>query len=537
MNHMVQKTFLAMLLVIGIVGALGGSETVIVAVVLGTIVLFTVCYAVGASVLSVTWVGLSSAVHGLLMILTWVFTKPKPSARFMGWFEKWLLFKRGDRGFLVDGYNKRLTEQLSFKSVLAVAGMGQGKSSVMVMPNLYTLDNCSIVVSDTSGEIYTQTSGYLAEKGFDILVLNLTDTSVGVTYNPLEGADGFTEVAQVANLIVRSSLQAADDQFWSAGAERLIRILITCLRNRGVAEHRNLANVHHLLNNFDSHLPDGGRIDSFIAESTGDDPLTFNDYRGFLAGNERTMLSFISSATTALSALGNPEIAGLTQTSSFDFGSLRQRKTVLYIVAREAELRFYSFLLNLFYTQLFETLLSNIDSNKLPVYLLLDEFGHLTIPNFDIYATTARKHNVALFALTQSLGQLDSRYGPNGTRTIMDSFGTSIYLPGTGLDTAKALERRLGKVQKPLEQGDQIIYREENLLNESEIIQMADNEALIIHTNRRPIRLRTKPYYRQKSMVRKSKIPPHPLQKGDRKPVSLVSLDTNQNEQEEQHPA
>ncbi len=519
--HTAQKTFLGMILALTVLFALGAidSEEGIGWVVAGLLVLFLISYATGASIFSVMWSFLSGVGRGGVATVQWVLSQKKPSARFMGWFEKWRFFDTGTQGFLVDGKSVRLSEKVSMQSVLAVGGMGSGKSSIFVMPNIYTLDDCSLVISDTSGEIYAQTSGYLAQKGFDIKVLNLMDTSVGETYNPLENANGYTDIAQVAHLIVRSSLDSDDGQFWSAGAEKIIRIMIQCLRNRGEPEHLNLANVLHLLNSFDAHLKDGGRLDQFVVESTLEDLSTYSDYRGFLAGNERTVLSFLSTATVGLDAVGNPDIARLTQTSSFDLGNLQRRKTAFFLKARQQDLRFYSFILNLFYTELFNTLLSSLDPNNLPVYLLLDEFGHLTIPDFDIYATTARKNRVAIWAFLQSRAQLESRYGDKGAETIQDGFGTQIYLPGVGLDTAKALERRLGKVQKPIEQGDQTIYREENLLNESEIIQMRGDEALLIHTNKRPVKLRTKPFYEQSDMVQKSKMEPYPLHK--RKEVGL----------------
>ena len=104
-------------------------------------------------------------------------------ARFMGFFERMLLLSASNYGFLVDGHKRRLSRKNSFQSVLTVGGMGRGKSSVFVMPNLYTLDDCSFVVSDTSGEIYQQTSGYLASKGFQVRVLNLMNPAESETYS------------------------------------------------------------------------------------------------------------------------------------------------------------------------------------------------------------------------------------------------------------------------------------------------------------------------------------------------------------------
>lgn len=449
----------------------------------------------------------------------------RKSAGFMPLWQRIALINRWHRGFVVDGRKKRLSEKVSFQSVLTVGGMGTGKSSTFVVPNLYTLDDCSFVVADTSGEIYESTSGYLAAKGFDIKVFNLMDTSASEHYNPLANLNGFTEVAQAANLIVRSSLPYERDPFWSHGAEKLIRIFIQCLENRGNSEEINLANVKYLINNFDSlHTKGKSRIDEFVLDSTIHDAATFNDYRGLLTGNSRTIESFLSTADTALSALGNPDIAQLTSSSTLDFSMLRKQKTALYVIARQQDLKFYSFLLNLFYTDLFNVLLSERSESHRPVYLLLDEFGHLTIPNFAIFSTTSRKYKIGFWIFLQSYSQLESRYGVKEAQTIREGLQTEIYLPGVGLETAQELERRLGTIKLPVKRSGTTTYVEEKLMDATEIIQLADNEALMLYSNKSPVILKTKPFYRQRAMMKASSLPPYPLPHTTGSDISYVDL-------------
>ena len=445
----------------------------------------------------------------------------KPGARFMGFFERMMLLNAGNRGFLVDGHKRRLSEKNSFQSVVTVGGMGRGKSSVFVMPNLYTLDDCSFVVSDTSGEIYQQTSGYLASKGFQVRVLNLMNPAESETYNPLARGRDHTSIAKAAEIIVRSAFHdPSQDPFWNAGAEKIIRIFIQCLYNRGDPAFTNLANVKHLIAQFDAHLPQAGqlsRVDQFVLDATRGDPSTFSDYQGFTGGNERTMLSFLSTADAALSPIGNPHIASLTASNSIDFAELRQRKTVLYVLVRQQDMPYYRFLLNLFYTDLFDALLTTPTPGQRPVYMLLDEFGHLTIPKFETYATTARKYNVGFWIFLQSLAQLESRYGKHDAETILDGLQSEIYLPGLNLDTASRLEHRIGRMMtggggsKPL-------------LSADEIIRMDDDRALFLYSNKYPARLKVKPYFKQWAMKRASKMTPAPMPRRATAPIRLVRL-------------
>lgn len=444
-------------------------------------------------------------------------------ARFMGFWEKWLLLNKNNTGFLVDGHTKRLSAKASFESVLTVGGMGRGKSSNFVMPNLFTLDNCSFVVSDTSGEIYQKTSGYLASKGFQVKVLNLMNPHQSDFYNPLAHANDYTKIAQTAKIIVDSQIGGnTQDVFWNLGAEKIIKIFIQCLHNQNQPQYANLANVKHLVAHFDAHTaPQGqlGRIDNFVMSATRNDPATFNEYRSFTVGNQKTMLSFLTTADAALNAIGNPDIASLTAASTIDFKTLRQRKTVLYVLAKQQDMPYYQFLLNLFYTELFGELLDHEPSKQeLPVWLMLDEFGHLRIPHFETFATTARKYQVGFWIFLQSLSQLETQYGNRHAETILDGLQTEIYLPGQSLSTAQALEKRLGLMQLNTKGNTRA------LLNVDEIIRMKDDRALLLYSNKRPVKLKLKSYYKQMGMRRKSGKPAASLPVAQIQPVPYIRL-------------
>ncbi len=437
------------------------------------------------------------------------------SARYMSRFERFTIMNRFNKGFLVDGKRKRLTEKISYQSAVIVGGVGTGKSSTFAIPNLLTLDHCSTVVLDVSGELYQQTSGALKKKGFKIKTLNLMDVRAGESYNPLVNANTYTEIQQVAHLLIDSASQNENDSFWNDGAKKLLRIYIQTLKNKGDPRYINLANLKYLVNQFDAHLVHRGseasRIDQFILDNTVDDISTYHDYLGFTNGNDKTMLSFISTADNALGAIGNPDLAQLTASHTINFQKLRKEKTALYVMVRQQDLKFYSFLLNLFFTDLFNNLLSTLDNRQLPVYVLLDEFGQMNLPNFPVYAATARKYRVAFSIFLQSLSQLETQYDRKGAETILDAIQTEMYFGGMGIDTAKTLERRLGKVRIPMQQGGATLYREENLLNESRIIQMDDDQILFFYSNKPPLKLKVKPFYKQSRFVRASKIPAVPL--------------------------
>jgi len=440
--------------------------------------------------------GLWKAISGFFI---WLFFANRrwEGARYMDPMAAWLFFRSSQKGWLIDGRSKRVSERVSYMSMLTVGGMGTGKTTGFVFPNLERLDNRSFVITDMSGEIYDRTAASLRRRGFDIRVLDLMDLPASQGYNPLANAQTFTEIQQVANLIIRSSpsAQGNQDPFWNSGAEKLLRVFIQCLKNNGVPQECNLGRVKELISQFDSHRAPAGQsqTDNFVMQATLNDPNTWNEYRGLIGGNERTLLSFLTTADTALTALANPEIINLTSRHEIDFAGLRQRKTALFIKARQQDVGFFSFLLNCFYTDLFRSLLGDVNVDGLPVYLLLDEFGQLNIPDFAVFATTARKYRVAFWIFLQSLGQLETRYGHNEARTIVDGIGTEIFLAGQSLETAERLSRRAGAKRQRYhvsKQDNRIPQSEINLLNPDEVISIKADEALLFHRNKRPYRFR-----------------------------------------------
>lgn len=433
-------------------------------------------------------------------------------ARYMSAWEAWGFFNRGGHtGFLVDGRQRRLSAKVSYQSCATVAGMGAGKTSAFVFPNLYTLDDCSLVITDTSGELFEQSSGYLAKRGFDIKVLNLMEPTRSHGFNPLATAHSFTEIAGLAHLLIRSSPAsgAKDDAYWTAGAEKLVRIIIQCLKNAGDQRQQTLAEVKARLSLFDHFTAKPGEsvFDQWVLENTLEDPATWQDYKSLIASPEKVVSSFLSTADVALMALGNPALAALTERHELDFAAMRTRKTALYIMVRQQDMSLFGFLLSAVFSQCFNSFLSELNRDHLPVYCLLDEFGQTYIPGFDTIATTARKYRVALWVFLQSLGQLEARYSRAQAQTILGGIRTEIHLAGLELETAERISRRLGRKRSVPGQA-KVSPTETALMNADEIITMKGDEALLLHANLRPFRYRVTSYYRQGRFRRLAKIPP-----------------------------
>lgn len=437
-------------------------------------------------------------------------SKGKGSASFLSPWQRWRLLSERHEGFLIDGVLRALSRKASFQSVLVVGGVGKGKTTGLCIPNLFHLHRASLVVIDTSGELFEQTSGALAAEGRDIQVLDLMCPGQGIGYNPFERCQTLLDRHRACAALIQAASLNEADPFWNDGATKVLRVLSSALYAQDPAQCHP-GNLRTLLAHFDvfSAKPGFSIMDRYMAEATRNDPATWEDYRTLVNGNPNTVLSFISTADTALTALASPEIARLTAKTTFDFQSLRKRPTVLYVKVNEQDVGFYRFILNLFFTDLFGALREQIpDADALDVLCLLDEFGQLKLPEFDNVIATARKYRVGAMIFLQSLAQLEDRYGRAKARTIRDALQTELYFGGVDLELAKELERRLGRERIALEQQGQRVHREENLMNEDAIIKIPDNHLMMFHSNMSGFLQRFTPFYERKALRKATSVPP-----------------------------
>jgi type IV secretory pathway TraG/TraD family ATPase VirD4 len=447
----------------------------------------------------------------------------------MGSFERNRFFKPSNRGVVIDGKSSRLSEKNSFNHLSVVAKAGAGKSTVYIIPNILKLadQNCSMVVTDLSGELYHKTSGYVASRGFRVYVLDPEEILESIRYNPLYYAVDNEAIDLILEILIKSSYTgniSSNDKMWFDGAKTVLSIFIRVLIRSKEYKYINLANVKHILNNYGS---DGSSLDNFISKYA--DEYTFGEWRGFIKGNPNTVLSFISTAQAILSQIGiNDKLKKITASHTFDFKRLREEKSIVYIRIPAHKQKQYNFLQNLFYTQLFNTILSKLPKeNELPLYCLLDEFGNTSIPNFSSIITLIRKHNVSISIVLQGLSQLNLRYGKDEADSIING-GVSgqIYFAGADLDITSRLEKMMGNryTERVDIDGNYKTYKEP-VMSVRDIRTMKDDEVLFIYANKLPMKLKTTPYYKSMSLNSKTKIAPFVLKQKRVDNIEYIDID------------
>src|SRR5258708_30984562 len=105
------------------------------------------------------------------------------------------LLSRREYGFCLTG-KRNLSVKHSYQNALIIGGTGTGKSSVVLIPSLFTMQG-SFIIHDPSGELYAKSAGYLNQKGYEVKLLNFARPAVSAGYNPLTRASTPSDVQKV----------------------------------------------------------------------------------------------------------------------------------------------------------------------------------------------------------------------------------------------------------------------------------------------------------------------------------------------------
>jgi len=433
-----------------------------------------------------------------------------------------------NKGLLIDGYSRRLSEEVSFQNVAVYGVTGTGKSSAFVRPNILDKSNTSsvLIVNDMSGDLYHDTSGHMQSKGYRVIVLNPHDLKNSHRFNPFLEIKNENETIHLAQMFVQAvSGGDGKDNIWSAGAERFVTFFLKCLRKKE-DKYNTPHNLYYLFQSFGE---DGSNLHRFVAECSYDDEFMINEWKSLLSVHKDGILSFIMNATTALKIFANRDVCELTASSDIDLSTLRKQKTIIYIVTPPQYQKMYQPVTSMFILSLLQACMRELPKrDDLPVYFLYDEFGNSFLPDFDVFATTVRKYRISMMLFMQGINQLVKSYGRNTASVILSGIATQISFGSAEQETAEYFERRAGKVrviQRPKLKDPHIEnYSEYNLINASEIRELPNGTLLVISDNRKTALIDSVPSHQHPKFRRLMKKKPAQIKSHNKSRIEFLEL-------------
>lgn len=427
-----------------------------------------------------------------------------------------LLLSLSNYGFCLTG-KKSLSVKDSYENVLISGSTGTGKSSTVLIPSCLKMHDHSLIVHDPSGEISTKTAGYLQQvHKFKKKVLNYSDPERSSFFNPLARIRTQSDSQKVAELLVHHSMgNSGGDKFWSLEATSLIFLLIEILREQD-SKYCNLRNVLNLL----QLMSDPKGIDRLFSKT--DDESLYNSYKSFVAYDSKIQSGIIAQAKAALNIFNMDSVAQVTSSDTLDFESFRKEKTILYIQNGLADQRIFSVISAIFFEQFWAYLMRTLPSDDdLSLFLLIDEVASLgMMPTLQLALANVRKYRAGMLLSIQDFAQLVQLY-KNDAHAIKANCVTKLYFSGQSLETARELQSILGQFEYKDEKGYKI---KRELMTHQEVRMMDKRSALIISGNRKPIKVKLTPYYKQTKLNRYSQISEPIIYNAVPKEISLLPL-------------
>ena len=341
-------------------------------------------------------------------------------------------------------------------NTLVCGGSGAGKTRFFAKPNLCQA-NSSYVVLDPKGELLRDTGNLLSAKGYDIKVLDLINMEKSHCYNPFVYLRSDNDIQRlVTNLFKNTTPKGSQSQdpFWDQAATMLLLALIFYLHYEAPPEEQNFPMVMEMIRAGEVREDDEtykSALDILFErlEMRNPEHIALKYYRSYHSGSGKTLKSIQITLISRLEKFNLKSLASITQNDELELWSIGEKKTAVFAIIPDNDSSF-SFLVGMFYTQLFQQLYYQADvihGGRLPVHVhfLMDEFANVALPDeFDKLLSTMRSREISVSIIIQNLAQLKALFEKQW-ESIVGNCDEFLYLGGNEQSTHEYVSKLLGK--------------------------------------------------------------------------------------------
>ena len=176
------------------------------------------------------------------------------------------------------------------------------------------------------------------------------------------------------------------------------------------------------------------------------------EFHAFIDAAKETASSVVSNLIAPLAIFSDKVCAAATSGDDFDLREIRRKRMTVYVGVQPANIKKFSKLLNLFWSQLIsintDVLPEDDHTLKYQCLLAMDEFtalGRVDIIQHAIGFTAG--YNIRFLLIYQSIAQLEDNksYGKEGSKVLLDNLAVKIIYPPKEVDQhVKNLSETLG---------------------------------------------------------------------------------------------
>lgn len=355
---------------------------------------------------------------------------------------------------------------------LIVGSSGSSKTGSLVYPQLKSINDSSLIVADTKGQLARMFKDELKLKGYDVKILDFVNPENSCRYNPLDyirqtssGEYKEQDIAKLAACLV--PLNVHEESFWAMSARIVIEFAISFTLMALPEEKHNMATVSRIACNVVRENMDSDSYEGWIHMHGNSLPAKRYMQISGLRVADKTIACVHGVVTNALRVFDYNEYQRIFDPNydrsnpfrpaikDVDISSIGQKPTVLFLNVSDTD-HSMDDIVNLFYSQTLQTLVSNADASPdgrltMPVRIIMDDFASSAlIPDFDKIISVVRSRDIWLTLCIQSLTQLESLYSHEQAATIMNNCDHIVYLGGNDLNSANFIGTRALKTPETI---------------------------------------------------------------------------------------
>ena len=375
---------------------------------------------------------------------------------------------------------------------LVIGSTGCGKTQTITLPLLELANKAgeSVVIHDTTTELYETTNEIFKENGYNVIKLNFDETTECNNWNPLDlpyrlYKDGNKDKAQdiiedLAFYLFNDIDEVNIDSFWiNSAINYFTGLTLYAFENE---EKVNLITIRDL--NMQVNESEKDFKDKLDKKSSA-----YINLSGVLNAPIETKGSIISVFSQKIKRFISKEYLNkLLFESDFDITNIAKEKTIIYVISGNSNNS--EKLLPLLISQIYYAK-DEYSRKEGKINIIIDNFFELyPIKKLEKILNYSREINITFTIMIRGFNDLKNKYGKENTEILKLCFDNIVYLLSQDIDTLEEISNMCGKtcendVTRPL-------------ISIEELKTLKMFEAIILIPRLMPIKTKLLPYYEMK---------------------------------------
>ena len=375
---------------------------------------------------------------------------------------------------------------------LVIGSTGSGKTQTITLPLLELANKSgeSVVVHDTTNELYETTKERFKENGYNIIRLNFDDAMDCNSWNPLElpyrlykqgNKDKAQDLLEELAFYLLNELEDSNgDPFWiNSAINYFTGLTLYAFENEKEVSLNTIRELDTLVKESGTDFKD--KLDKKSS--------TYINLSGVLNAPSETKGSILAVFSQRIKRFISKEnLNNMFSKSDFDITNIAKEKTIIYVISGNSNNS--ERLLPLLISQVYYAK-DEYSKKEGKINILVDDFfGLYPIRNFAKMLNYSRSIYITFTLMIRGFNDLKNKYGKEETEILKICFGNLVYLLSQDIDTLEEISNLCGKTSE-----DGIV---KPLISVEELKTLKVFEAVILIPRIMPIKTKLLPYYEMK---------------------------------------